>query len=130
MAVENVGRSKTYKAGADLRTKKNFLVKQSADDTVVLAAAATDIVVGVVGNKANTGELVEVIRAASGSTFKVVAGGTITRGARLVSDAAGKAIVATQTAAGSQPTAQSFGRALQAAVSGDIFEAEGDPILY
>jgi hypothetical protein len=131
MAVQNLGPSKTYKAGADFTAKLWRIVKQSADDTVVLASAATDKVVGVIANKAKSGELVEVIRFNGGVTFKVVLGtGGATRGAFLVADANAAAVIATQQTAGQQPTSMIIGRALQAGSAGDIIEVEGGVFAF
>lgn len=45
----------------DLRTKQYYGVKLSADRTVVLATAETDICIGVLQNKPNAGEMAEVM---------------------------------------------------------------------
>jgi hypothetical protein len=50
----------SVKAGGDLRTKQFYFVKLSADDTVVICAAATDKPIGVLQNAPNTGEAAEV----------------------------------------------------------------------
>jgi hypothetical protein len=51
----------SFEAGADLRTHQFKFVKLSADDTVILCAAATDKPIGVLQNKPNTGESAEVM---------------------------------------------------------------------
>lgn len=85
----------------------------SNDESVVLAVAATDPVVGVLQNKPAAGAqaLVQWL----GST-KCVAGGTITRGDKVTANASGQAI--TTTSSGNTVV----GIALASAVSGDIFE--------
>src|SRR5574337_1127881 len=50
------------KAGADLSAKQYYFVKLSADKTVVVCAAATDIPIGVLQNKPDaSGKAAEVV---------------------------------------------------------------------
>jgi Uncharacterized conserved protein (DUF2190) len=98
-------------AGANLTGKLYYLAKMSADFAVVLAAAGTDQVVGVIKEENTSGNPVTV---QYGGISKVLAGGTISAGNRLTSDGSGKA-VATTTAGD-----KVFGVALMAADSGDI----------
>ncbi|HEU4602029.1 MAG TPA: capsid cement protein [Steroidobacteraceae bacterium] len=107
---------KRYTANAAIAASR--IVKfDNADQLVIQAAAATDLSVGVsvetIG--ADSGEGVDVIHA--GIAY-VEAGGNVTRGAKVTSDASGKAVAAAP-AAGSN--AQVIGVALVSAVSGDIF---------
>jgi hypothetical protein len=55
-------------------------------------------------------------------TFKVQAGGTINAGNFITSNGSGYAVIATQTAGGSQPITRVFGQAITAAVASQIFE--------
>lgn len=75
-----------------LATKQYYIVKQHTDGTLILAAAGTDKIVGVVQNKPAVGAaaLVRFL-----GTTKVVAGGTISVGAWVTSDSNGKAIATT-----------------------------------
>jgi hypothetical protein len=75
-----------------LATKQYYIVKQHTDGTVILAAAGTDKIVGVVKNMPAVGAaaLVQI-----GGTTKVIAGGTITVGAWVTSDSSGKAVATT-----------------------------------
>lgn len=99
----------------DLSTKQFYIVKADTanDHSVVLAAAGTDPIVGVLQNKpkAASAALVRFI-----GTTKVIAGGTITRGDRVTSDANGKAVTTTTN------KDVQLGVALVSAVSGDILE--------
>lgn len=88
-------------------------MKLSADGTVALASAATDILVGTQLGEAKADEGVSVV--ASG-TSKAIAGGTITRGQWLTADSAGKLISTTTTGN------YVIGMALEAADAADIFE--------
>lgn len=117
-------------AGADLSTKQYYVVKTDANGKYVLAAAATDNIRGVLVNAPKSGETADVTNINGSGTFKVIAGGTITKDALLTSDASGKAVAATQTTAGSQPTVRVFGRARAAAVSGDIVEYDKLALYY
>lgn len=104
-----------FQAGADLSAKRYHLVKLSSGK-VVLGAAATDIVVGVLQNdpKELEGAAVRPINASG--TGKVHAGGAITVGARLTCDSNGQAIVTTTQGN------RVFGIAMEAADEDDIFE--------
>lgn len=104
---------KQYKAGGAISA--NLIVKLSADDTIVAAAAATDSVLGVLGEiDAESGDHVDVVLA---GVAEVVYGGNVTRGALLTSDANGKAVAA---APASGVNNRILGVALESGVSGDI----------
>lgn len=77
---------------ASLATKQYYIVKQHTDGTVILAAAGTDALIGVVQNKPAVGDAALV---RFNGTTKVVAGGTISVGAWVTSDASGKAVATT-----------------------------------
>ncbi|WP_225535662.1 hypothetical protein [Tsukamurella tyrosinosolvens] len=116
MTLYQPGERTTALSGADLRGKRYHLVKRDASNNFVLAAAATDIVAGVLDYEPRRAEdAVDVVLANGTGTFKVKAGGVITKEALLTSDANGQAVVA---AAGNRV----FGRARTAAVAGDIVE--------
>lgn len=99
----------------DLSLKTLYIVKVDTanDHACVLASAGTDPIVGVLQNKpkAGSGALVRFI-----GTSKVIAGGTITRGDLVTSDANGKAV----TTVTNKDVA--IGRALVSAVLNDILE--------
>lgn len=50
----------TFKAGGDLSAKQYYFVKLSAENTVVVCAGTTDIPIGVVQNKPESGEAATV----------------------------------------------------------------------
>lgn len=84
---------KSFVCGASsLATKQYYIVKQHTDGTMILAAAGTDKIVGVLQNKPDVGNaaLVRI-----GGTTKVVAGGTISVGAWVTADSNGKAVATT-----------------------------------
>lgn len=115
MSTTVTGPSRTFKAGADLRTKQYFIVKLSSGD-VVLAAAATDNLLGILMNKPNSAENAEVQLVNSQGTCKVVAGGSITAGNMITADSAGKAVATTSVGN------YILGMALKDAASGDVVE--------
>lgn len=109
---------RSFVCGAtSLATKQYYLVKQHTDGTAILAAAGTDKIVGALQNKPAIGAaaLVRI-----GGTTKVVAGGTITVGAWVTSDASGKAVATTTD------KDVVFGKYLgtASAASGDIIEVQ------
>lgn len=75
-----------------LATKQYYIVKQHTDGTMILAAAGTDKIVGVLQNKPTVGKaaLVRFL-----GTTKVVAGGAISVGAWVTADSNGKAVATT-----------------------------------
>lgn len=109
---------KTFVCGATtLEAKQFYAVKQHTDGTLILAAAATDKIVGILQNKPKVGEAALV---RFGWTSKAVAGGTIGVGAWVTSDGNGK-VVATTTA-GDVVIGKYLGDA--SAASGDIIEIQ------
>lgn len=103
-------------AGADLSAKRYYIVKTDANGKVVLASAATDKLIGVLDNTPEANDTADVVLRNGQGTFKVIAGGTISKDAYLTTDASGKA-VATTTSGN-----HVFGQAVRAAVAGDIVE--------
>lgn len=96
----------------------NRLVKiGAADQTVILSTAASDKSIGVSAPLITTatGAVVDV---AIGGVAEVIAGGTVTRGDRITSDANGAGVTAAP-AAGTNNFV--VGIALESAVSGDVF---------
>lgn len=115
MAFEQVveGLQVALTAGANLTGKLHYLVKMSADFTVVLAAAGTDQCVGVVREENTQNNAVTV---QFGGIAKVIAGGTISAaGARITSDGSGKGVATTSAAD------KVIGVALEAAATNEIF---------
>jgi len=110
MAFDNPVFDWSFTAAAD--QTQFTIVKITADNTVGIASAAADKTVGVVQDKATTGTTTQV-RVLGVS--KVIAGGSVTAGAYITADSAGKA-VATTTAGN-----RAIGIALAGAASGDIF---------
>lgn len=106
----------SFKAGADLSAKKNFIVKRTADNTVGLASAATDVLLGVLTNSPKSGDGAAVALVGSGQIALVVAGGSISADAVLTADSAGKAIATTTTGN------YILGRAMNDADAGDLVE--------
>lgn len=106
---------KSFTSTNDLSAKQYYIVAvdTSNDESVVLAAAGTDPVVGVLQNKpkAAAAALVRFI-----GTSKVIAGGSITRGDKVTSDSNGKAVTTTSA------NDQVLGRALSSAATGDLVE--------
>ncbi|MBS4040405.1 MAG: DUF2190 family protein [Flavobacteriales bacterium] len=102
---------------ADLSEKQYHVAKTDATGKLVLATAATDDIIGVINDGGRVAGDTATVQLINGSgTFKVKAGGTIAKGAYLTTDASGQA-VATTTAGN-----RVFGRAVRAAVAGDIVE--------
>lgn len=107
---------KTFVTGAaSLATKQYYFMKQHTDGTLIIAAAATDAIIGTLQNKPAVGEAA-LVRFAG--TTKVIAGGAINPGASVTSDASGKAVAT--TTAGNVVKGIYLGTA--AAASGDIIE--------
>jgi hypothetical protein len=112
----NQGLTKNFNAGAAVG--KRLLVKFGADGkTVVQAAAATDKIIGAsVDIDSAIGEPCDV---AFGDIVPVIAGGNITRGDLVTSDANGKAVTAAPAAGANNRIA---GIAMDDAVAGDLVD--------
>lgn len=111
----HLGLVKNYLAGGTIA--QNTMVKFSADDTVVAAAAATDAIIGVCiqpGGVSN-GDRCDV--QLDGIPDLKVGTGGLTRGALVTSDASGQAIVA---APASGVDNRILGWATKAAAAGDL----------
>lgn len=116
MSVQVDGPRRTFKTLTDLSAKQHYIVQLTADETIALASAATQVLVGVLEGKPLAGENANVFGRWGGGTGKVKAGGTIHIGDHFTSDSAGKAVAT--TSGGDEVV----GRALQEAVDGDVFE--------
>ena len=88
MASQSSNMMASFVAGADLSAKQYYMIKLSADDTVVICAAATDVPVGILQNEPASGEVAEVLIGGKG---KCVASAAIAAGALIGTDASGKA---------------------------------------
>lgn len=118
MSTQTSGEKRTFKSGADLSAKQFYIVKVSATNTVALASAATDKLVGTIANKpaAATGASVEVAMRHGGGTQRVILGDTVSLNDYLTADSAGKAIATTTSGN------VILGMALEAGVVGDVIE--------
>ncbi len=106
-------------AGADYSASSNqfTIVKQSttAPGTVLQCGAATDKILGVLQDNPSSGQAATVTREGES---KVVAGGTVTEGDTLTTNASGQAVTAVD---GTDTTKYRLGIALESAVSGQVF---------
>lgn len=109
------GVEKSVKCTAAIATAYLIAKPGADDDTFAQATASTEALVGVFQHTTTAAN--EEIRVMLTGISRVVAGGTITRGDLLTSDAAGKA-VAIGAVAGTNYN--SIGRALASAVANDI----------
>jgi len=103
---------RNYTAGGTVTSRR--LVKFDGSGDIVLAAAATDSIIGASADVdvADDGPCDVIL----GGVARVKAGGTITRGAQVTSDSAGKAVAANPDPT---DTVRVAGIALESAVDGD-----------
>lgn len=114
--MSNPTLTKNFTTGAAV-TKRRLVKFGSADFTVVQAAAATDLIIGVASElSADSGARVDVHVA---GIAEVEAGGTITRGAKVTADSDGKAVAAAPAAGVNNQIA---GIAMVSASAGDIID--------
>jgi hypothetical protein len=114
-----------FLAGASVTP--NRLVKiGSADQTVILGTAATERFVGVSAQSITTasGDRVDVV---TGGVYEVVAGGSVTRGNPVTSDANGAGVAAAPSAGTNNGI---VGWALESAAAGDLFAVLIAPGTY
>jgi hypothetical protein len=115
MAWEQVNEALEYApycGSVSLATKLHTLVKLHTDGTVLIGAAATDKLVGVLREENIVGKPVTV---QFGGVAKVLAGGTIAPGDLITSDGSGAGIATTT------PGNRFVGIALEPADANDIF---------
>lgn len=110
MSTNQQGIDISISAGADLSAKQFHVVKVNSSAAAVAAGASDTTQVGILQNKPTSGQ-VGSVRVAGVS--KAAAGGSITAGAAVTSDANGKVVAATTGK-------QIIGFALAGAASGDI----------
>lgn len=104
---------KSFTAGGAIGA--NLIVRFSADNAVVVAGAATELLLGVTTEiAADSGERVDVVLS---GIVMVKAGGSITRGALVTSDASGQAVAAAPSAGAN---VRVLGVAMLGAASGDL----------
>lgn len=117
----NHGLIKSYTAGGAIAA--NTIVKFGATDTTVVpAAAATDLSIGVSDLAASSGQMVDCIM---DGIAMVKAAGSITRGQPVTANASGQAIAATPGAG-----VRIVGIALASGVSGDLVPVRIGPAYF
>jgi hypothetical protein len=94
MSQQIPGHVETFVTGADLSTYKNRFMKITADNTVGLATANTDPIIGVLYDIPYAAAAAQAAVMLSGTPM-IMAGGAITAGARCTTTAAGKLVAAT-----------------------------------
>lgn len=118
----------------DLSANTNIgkLVKLDASGQIVLAAAATDKVIGVLLDNPGTGQTGTVRLLSAAGTLPIQFGGNVAAGDILVSNASGQAITGTKAAAGAQPVSIVVGVALEAGATGELHECNSPAasVLY
>ena len=119
MAAYTEGQMKigTLKAAADLSAKQYHIVKLASATTVNVCSAITDVPIGVLLNKPESGEVAEICIM---GVSKIVADGTIAAGNLLGTSADGQADA---IAAGSDTTVYTICQAIGAASAGENFTA-------
>lgn len=103
-------------AAADQTGNRYKYVKLDSSGNVVLAAASTDAILGVLDGEPLANRTADVVLLNGSGTFKVKAGGTIAKDAYITSNASGVAVATTSSGD------RVCGRAVTSAVSGDVFE--------
>jgi len=117
MAAYTEGQMKigTLKAAADLSAKQYHIVKLASATTVNVCSAITDVPIGVLLNKPESGEVAEICFI---GVTKVVADGTIAAGNIIGTSADGQADAITR---GSDNSVTILGQAIGAASAGETF---------
>jgi len=119
--------SLTLVAAADLSAKQFYAVKVDSAGKAALCSAAGEFAIGILLNKPESGKQAAV---AYGGVTKAIAGGTITAGATVKVDSAGKLVDAAEAVTNTSDAGSTtdpligsnvVGVALAGAVSGDIF---------
>ena len=116
MSGQQIDRDRTFKAGADLTSSQFRFVKMSAQNTVVVATAGTDKIIGVLMNAPALNDVARVTLLNAQGTTQVVASAAIAVGAYVTATTGGKAV--TTTTAGN----------VVAGIAVDAAAADGDLI--
>ncbi|SCM71512.1 hypothetical protein KL86PLE_100245 [uncultured Pleomorphomonas sp.] len=119
MTTQANGLDITRLAGADLSSSQYLFVKLDANAQVVVAGAGEDAI-GVLQNKPAAGQAATV---RVGGLSKVVAGAAITAGARVASDASGKAKTAVAATVNTSDTGAAADAVVASFSMGHAFEA-------
>lgn len=119
MAYEIPGLSITFIAGADLSAYQYHFVKLSADNTVVICAAQTDIPVGVLQNDPDAAGKAASVMIYGVSKLEVAAAGALTFGLAVGTDAVGEA----ESEAVTDTTHYNCGRVIEGAGVGELCTA-------
>lgn len=82
----------SFKAAADLSAKQFFIMKPSAADTIAIAAAATDLSIGVLQDKPKSGEAGRVRVLGISKVVSDGSGTAIAVGDRVGPNSSGKAV--------------------------------------
>lgn len=128
MAVQAGNIIVSFRAGANLTGSRYRFVTLGTEDGTVVLAGANSRVLGVLQNAPNTGMAASV---AIAGVAKVVAGGSISRGSLVRSDANGAAVAATlPSGTWSGSTEHVAGIALEAASAGQLVEILLTPFSY
>ncbi len=114
MAVYNEGSKQTFVAGSDLSASQFLIVKLNASSQVILAAAATDVLLGVNLSKPKTNDSADVFVRSGCGSVKVICGGTVAVNDAVTANASGQAI--TTVTAGNQI----LGYAMEAGTVGQL----------
>ena len=93
MSLEDIGKTVTIEAGESLASAQYYALKLSSG--LAVKATADAVVIGFCQNKPASGEATMVALAAAGGSSKAVLGGTVVKGALLVSDSSGNLITRT-----------------------------------
>lgn len=113
---QSIEGERTFVAGEDLSSKKYYIAQLDASGNVEVGESATDLLVGVIQNKPESGKAALIRNA---GTSKVVASAAIAIGAFVTTTSAGKAVTTTTD------KDVVIGRALEAAgADGDIIEIQ------
>ena len=127
---ENVGGCLSLEAGSDLSDKQFYAVKLNSSSQLALAGAG-ECAIGILYSKPNAAGVIASVHPLDGRKTKGIAGGTISAGDILASNASGKLVAATAgrtntSDAGSATDAligsYVIGVAVDSAVSNDIFQ--------
>ena len=91
MATENKLFTISLPAGADLSALQYRAVKLNSSGNVVVIAAITDIIIGILQNKPASGEPAEIAPISAGGVSKLILGETLAIGVKVGPSTVGKA---------------------------------------
>jgi hypothetical protein len=126
----NAPSSNDFTASGTTYNAPYIVVKFDANGAITPVTAITDEPAGIIYNCPTASGTADVLSVNQQGSAKITCGGNISVNQYVTFNSAGKAVVATQTAGGSQPAVRVIGRALEAGSNGKVIAIQSLFFFY